>query len=402
MHISNILNKAAQLWPNKEAIVCGKLRLTYKQCYRRVLRLAIIFKRLNVQPGSRVGILHHNCHVFLECYFAAALADLILVPINPRLAKKELGFILEDSGAEVLISNYDTEDKIKMIISEENTSLKLKTIIWTQEQCIDIRPLEGIQNLYYEELLLEEGQNAVSQGDATIDIAQLYYTSGTTGKPKGVMLTHDNVVTHSRGAIKELQLANTDVWGHIAPLYHLADAWATFAITMVGGKHVMVPKFIPALVLETIQNEGITISNLIPTMLNYMVNDPIINRMDFPKLRCILSGGAPIAPGLVKKIIETFKCEYIQTYGMTETSPFLTMSILKDHLRDLPEAEKFQYISKTGRPFTTIDLKVVDNSGTEVTPNNEEVGEIWVRGPTITPGYWNNPSETATAFCEVG
>jgi acyl-CoA synthetase (AMP-forming)/AMP-acid ligase II len=403
MHIARILNKAVQLWPDKEAIVCGDLRLSYRQFYNRALRLAKNFQNLNISPGSRIGILHHNCHIFLECYFAAALANLILVPINPKLAKNELEFILVDSGAEVIISNQEPEKELIEIFSGNLPSNKVQTIIWTQKPLMNHIFIKGIQNLFYDDILNKvnyvEDVNLLNSNNSCKN-AHLYYTSGTTGKPKGVILTHDNVVTHAIGTIAELQLTESDVWAHIAPLYHLADAWATFAITMVGGKHVLIPDFEPSMVLQTIIDEGMTISNLIPTMLNILVNDPNISNMNFPEIRCMLSGGAPIAPELVKNIIEIFNCQYIQTYGMTESSPYLTMSILKEHLKTLPENERFQYISRTGRPFITVELKVVDGAGNEIKPNDKDVGEIWVKGPTITPGYWNNPEETEAAFCD--
>jgi len=125
---------------------------------------------------------------------------------------------------------------------------------------------------------------------------------------------------------------------------------------------------------------------------------PDVNSYDFSSFRVVLSGGAPIAPELVRSIIKTFQCDYIQTYGMTETSPYLTLSLLKDHLKKLPESEQFWYKSKTGRPFITVDLKVVDDNGEPVADNDQQVGEIWVRGDTITPGYWNRPEETQNAF----
>jgi len=229
-------------------------------------------------------------------------------------------------------------------------------------------------------------------------VAQLYYTSGTTGRPKGVMLTHKNVKSHALGTIAELHLTDSDNWFHVAPLFHLADAWATFAITWVGGKHVILPSFEPLEALRMIQKEKITLSNLIPTMLNLMVNHPDVGRFDYSSLRVILSGGAPIAPETVRKIIDAFKCDYIQTYGMTETSPYLTLSILKNHLNDLPWEKQLQFKAKTGREFVNVSLRVVDEKGNDVATDNRQVGEIIVRGDTVTPGYWKLPGETEAAI----
>jgi acyl-CoA synthetase (AMP-forming)/AMP-acid ligase II len=404
MHISSIIESTVKKWPNSEAVVCSNKRFNYKEFGTRIKKLANVLIQNGITPGARIGIIHHNCHIFLESYFAAAVSNSILTPINYRLSADELNYILQDSGAEVLITNYEYLKKIQEAISSNKKSRKLHTIIWTGEENNKIEEINEISFLNYERALenakinLEQITQEPKNNHSTI--AHLYYTSGTTGQPKGVILTHENVITHAQGTITEFQLSNNDIWGHIAPLYHLADAWATFAITMVGGRHVIVPKFEPKAVLDAIRQEKITISNLIPTMLNMLVNYPGAANETYPSLRSMLSGGAPIAPELVRKVIKTFGCDYVQTYGMTETSPYLTVSLLKEHLKQLPKEEQFIYQSRTGRPFITVKLKVVNESGQEVEPNNSEVGEIWVRGPNIFPGYWNDPKETAMAFSD--
>jgi acyl-CoA synthetase (AMP-forming)/AMP-acid ligase II len=183
-------------------------------------------------------------------------------------------------------------------------------------------------------------------------------------------------------------------------MFHLADAWATFAITQVGGCHVMVRRFDAENVLGVIEQERVTISNLIPTMLNLMTKHPRVAEFDCSSVRVLLSGGAPIAPEVVKSTMQIFGCDYIQTYGMTETSPYLTVSILEEHLKQLPPGEQLKFKAKTGRPFKSVELKVVDEQGAEVAPDGEQVGEIWVKGETVTPGYWNNPEETENSFTD--
>jgi acyl-CoA synthetase (AMP-forming)/AMP-acid ligase II len=212
------------------------------------------------------------------------------------------------------------------------------------------------------------------------------------------MLTHRNVCTHALAAIAELGLHDGDTWGHIAPMFHLADAWASIAVTWVGGRHVMVPSFGAEAALAAIERGRITISNLIPTMLNLMLRHPGARTTDLSSLRLILSGGAPMAPELVRELIATFGCDYQQTYGMTETSPYLTLSRLSDRLRALPAEEQLAYQAKTGRPFLGVELRVVDETGAPVAADDRTVGEIQVRGETVTPGYWNLPEETREAF----
>jgi len=161
---------------------------------------------------------------------------------------------------------------------------------------------------------------------------------------------------------------------------------------------VILPSFDALEVMKLIQHEKITISNLIPTMLNMMVNHSDVDNFDYSSLRVLLSGGAPIAPETVRKIIDAFKCDYIQTYGMTETSPYLTVSILKEHLKDLPWEEQLKFKAKTGREFVNVSLRVVDEQGNNVSEDDQEVGEIIVKGDTVTPGYWNLPEETDAAI----
>jgi acyl-CoA synthetase (AMP-forming)/AMP-acid ligase II len=323
-----------------------------------------------------VAILSPNCHAFLESYFAAAGADLILVPLNIRLTARDLAFMLDDSGARMLIAHPDLRDLV--------TESGAESVLFTGPE--------------YEAALRSADDAALPARTAGDDVAQIYYTSGTTGTPKGVMLTHANVAIHARAAIAEFCLSGADVWAHVAPLFHLADAWATFAITAAGGRHVIIPRFDSSRVLAAFREEGVTLTNLIPTMLNSLVREEGAGDAPYPSLRYILSGGAPISPALVRRVMETFGTEYVQTYGLTETSPYLTVSLLDQRQRSLPEEEQFRLASRTGRAFQGVELKVVNEKGRDVEPDDREVGEILARGPTITPGYWNRPEETAAAF----
>ncbi len=393
MPLNELLPKAVKLYPAREAVVCGDVRMDYACFAGRVWRLAKALSSLGLRKGDRMAILHENCHVFLEAYFAAAHLGLILVPLNIRLAPREMAMILDDSRCRVLIIQGRFGE-----MSPELTALapSLERLIWSQGT---VPGGSGERDMGYEALLDQyDGRPPPDLPIGDDDVAHLYYTSGTTGRPKGVMLTHKNVKSHALGTIAELQLTDRDHWFHVAPLFHLADAWATFAITWAGGKHVIVPTFEPVKVLDTIQREKITLTNLIPTMLNMMVNHPDVHHYDFSSLRVLLSGGAPIAPEVVRKIVETFRCDYIQTYGMTETSPYLTLSLLKDHLKTLPWEEQLRVKSKTGREFINVSLRVVDEKGNDVARDEKEVGEIIVKGDTVTPGYWNLPDETGKAI----
>ena len=384
MLLRETLSKAFRLFPQKEAIVCEGERLTYGAFKDRVCRLAHGLDRRGIRKGEKIAILHPNCHVFMEAYYGAALLGAVLVPINYRLSSREIAFILEDSESRVLIASPEFGN----VVDEVRKGVGgLSHVLFS-----------GKGGSYESFLSGSSGESPPPVSIDPTDAAQIYYTSGTTGRPKGVILSHGNVTSHAMGTIAELQLTDRDVWIHVAPMFHLADAWATWAITWVGGTHVMVPQFESRKVLETIEREKVTVTNMIPTMLNLLINEPGVDQYDYGSLRVLLSGGAPIAPEVVRRIVETFRCDYIQTYGMTETCPYLTLSILKEHLRKLPYEEQLKYKSKTGREFIGVELKVVREDGTEVSPDDQEVGEIVVRGDIVTAGYWKLPDETQKAI----
>ena len=388
MVLTETLKKACRFFPRKQAIVCGGKRWTFQEFYDRVNRLSHCLKVFGIRKDDKVAILHPNCHYFLEAYYGIAQIGAISVPINYRLSPREIAFILGDSESRALIVDPMFWEQVGSVRGEIQ---RIEKIIWTGEGKINGGPCD----LNYEMVLRQTEADRFSETQITgEDIAQIYYTSGTTGRPKGVMLSHKNVMTHALGTIAEVHLTDGDVWIHVAPLFHLADAWATWAITWVGATHVLVREFDPKVVLETIGREKVTLTNLIPTMLNLMVNHPDVGKYDYRSLRVLLSGGAPIAPEVVRKIVETFKCDYIQTYGMTETSPYLTLSILKDHLKKLSFEDQLRFKSKTGKEFIGVELKVVNDRGEEIKKDEKEVGEILVKGDIVTKGYWKLPEET--------
>ncbi len=387
MLLSGILEAAVKSHPQRKAVACRETRLTYSELNERVQGLAGALNEKGFGHLDRIAIIHRNCHHFLESYLAAARIGAVLVPINHRLSSKEFSYILDNSDAKALIVEGCLYETARSAIEQ---SKGLELIVVTGES-----PDEGLpRKAVLQKELLESSDTLPDPEIHDDEMAHLYYTSGTTGRPRGVILTHRNSYIHATNTIDEIGLNRDDRWLHVSPMYHLADSWATWAITLTGGTHVFVPEFDVLEVLETIQNERATVSNFIPTMLNKIVNHPDVDSYDLSSFRLVMSGGAPIAPEIVRRVIDAFGCEYIQTYGLTETSPYLTMSILKDHLKDLPFEEKLRYLATAGRPFKGVDLKVVREDGSDVRNDDSEVGEIIAKGDTITPGYWKLPDET--------
>jgi acyl-CoA synthetase (AMP-forming)/AMP-acid ligase II len=385
------LDKALRLWPEREAIVDDKVRLTYKEFGARVYALARALQSFGLPKGTRVAILAPNTYKYMECYYAHAISNLVLVPINTRLAPGEVIAILQDSETSLIITHSDFND---VALQAAKAITSLQGIVW-----LDRRPNNSAvhcQQYHYEELLAAASRLEFSPCQPSADdLAQLYYTSGTTGNPKGVMLSHGNVTFHALAAALELSLSEEDVWYHVAPMFHLADAWSIFAITWVGGKHVFLPHFQADQVLETIDKEKISLLAMVPTMANALLNAESLSANSYKSLRMFLTAGAPIAPEMVRKIVEGFGCQYVQYYGMTETSPLLTLSLLKAKHLQLTLEERLRIASKTGRSFLGVELLVVRENGEEVEPDDQEIGEIIARGPGVTAGYWKQPEATA-------
>ena len=393
MILTEILPRAVAEYPEKMAVVCGAVRLTYRDVGKRVARLSAALCGIGVKAGDRVGLLHKNCHRVLESYFAAVHIGAVLVPFNHRLTAKDLAFILDDTDTRTLIADRDLSE---LAIAASILARAKSKLIWSQPESTGGKTPAGHD---YEELIEATDAQALPEPKAAADDpVDLYYTSGTTGRQKGVILTHKNIYSHALGTIAELHLSDSDVWAHVAPMFHLADAWAIWALTWVGARHLMVGKFEAPQVLRWFDDHGVTVTNLIPTMLNDLVHCPDADAYEYRSLRLLMSGGAPISPSLVQELVETFRCEYIQTYGLTETSPYLTFSLLKDHLRSRSPGEQMRYRSMTGRAALGVQLRVVDEGNKDVSADGNAVGEIVARGDRITPGYWKLPEATAEAF----
>lgn len=391
------LNKALTLYPEREALVDGTRRFTYRQFGERVASLLQFLRAAGLKKGSVAAISCPNTAEFMEIYYACGVEGIILVPLNYRLAAEELREILNDAEAELIFFHWQFADCAAEILPHCS---QLKHVVMIGDAGTKKFPSHpNLQAHEYEALCQTKGARFDNVPYLSADdLAHLYYTSGTTGRPKGVMLSHGNVMFNALGAISELGLCDADTWIHAAPLFHLADAWATFAITWVGGKHVFLSQFQSKDTLQKISEEKVTVTVLVPTMLNAMVNDPDVGQFKYDSLRLLITGGSPIAPEVVKRVMRTFGCEYVQLYGMTETSPFLTVSCPKAEHKNWDEDKQVEIRAKTGRPYIGAEVRVVHPDGAEVTNNGKEVGEIIARGPTITRGYWKQPEATAQAI----
>jgi long-chain acyl-CoA synthetase len=243
----------------------------------------------------------------------------------------------------------------------------------------------------YEPLLEAATSDVIPTSIAPDDLAGLFYTSGTTGYPKGVMLSHANLVANAYHVLASWRWQEADVYLHACPMFHLADGPTSHAITWAGGAHVIIPGFKPDLALEVMERERVTVTILIPTMVNFLINHPDVRQRDLRALRNITYGGAPMPVELVRRAMQTLSCSFCQGYGLTETSPALTFLPPGEHVPD-GSPEQVRRLASCGREVIGVRVRVVDEQGQEVKPG--QVGEIIAKGPNIMRGYWNKPQET--------
>lgn len=390
MNIWLSLSKALNLYADRKAIVDGDKSFTYRQFGRRVADLARFLLSCSLSKGSVVAVAAPNGHEYMELYYACAIAGIVLNPLNFRLSEVELSAIINDAESRVLVVHSDFAGAVEKILED---CPGLEMVVWLGQ---GPRPSLKVPAVEFEHCAASgDGQMPLLPQMSFDDLAHLYYTSGTTGRPKGVMLTQGNVACNAMAAAMELNFRDSDTWLHVAPMFHLADAWAAFAVTWTGGRHVFLPYFKAQAVLSAIEKEKVTATILVPTMLHALLNEPALSDCDFSSLRLLITAGSPIAPESVRRVVSTFACEYVQLYGMTETSPFLTLSLPKSHQLDLPPDRLLEIRSRTGRPYIGAEVKVVRPDGSQVANDDREIGEIIARGPTIFAGYWKQPQVTA-------
>ena len=311
--------------------------------------------------------------------------------MNTRLSAAEYAYILDDAEAETLIFHADYKPIVDKVRS---TATAVKNYI----VCDGVADEEWISGTY-EDMLAGASTAAVQyEPPDENDMLNLYYTSGTTGRPKGVILTHRNIYANALTTIISFKLDDTTVWHHIAPLFHLADAFFAWSVTFQGGKHVMQRQFAPKAVLETFDKQGITCCMMVPTMINFILNEPDLDRYDLSSLQWVMVGGAPMSPANAERMMQKLGCRYVSGYGLTETSPLLTVGNIKDTLVNEPNEVKMAYRTRTGLEVVGVDLRVVDPNGDDVPWDSTTVGEIIARGDNVTAGYWKLAAETDRAF----
>jgi fatty-acyl-CoA synthase len=385
------LRYAEQQYPRRTAVVCNDDRYTYAQFADRVGRLAGALRQAGIQPGDRVAFLSTNCHRLLEAYFGVLEAGAVLLPLNIRLAPNELSYVLNDAGATIL---FVQNQFLGLVESFRNDIPSVKIFY----QLDGVPKASWLSPSNHETLL----QTATSyRADITsIDedsLAELFYTSGTSANPKGVMLTHRNIYLHAQNVCLGFHIENGAVELHTIPLFH-ANGWGVaHFLTLLGGKHVMIQRFDPREVFRLIEKEGVHSCSLVPIMATTLVNCPERSQYNLSSLRRIVIGGAASSPTLVREVEEKLGCECYSGYGLTETSPSLSISPMKSGLGWEGE-QRYVGQAMTGYAFPGVEIRVVDVNENDVPRDGQAIGEIIARGDGVMEGYWRQPDASAEAL----
>lgn len=379
LNVSNTLKETARKFNNREAIVIDERRITYGELDREAAKLANQLIQLGVQSGDRVGIALKNSAEFIIAFYAVARAGAVMIPINPFFSKEESSYVVEQSQANVIFCG------------EKGFFPELRSEIETLEKLISVG-FEDEEFISYASLMAHESANESVQVEPKEDLFAILFTSGTTGRPKGAMLTHENVLYSTLSAAKVMRCTEADIFLIPNPLFHIMGVTFILRAACCGGKLVLMEKYSVTKALELIEKEKVTVHPGVPTMFTLELNHPDFHKYDLSSLRTGEMAAAPCPVEIVQRIRKEMNCNVLVAYGSTETSATLTITGFddSDELRS----------ETVGRVIPGVQIKVVDDNREEC--ETGQVGELACKGPGVTKGYFNMPEETAKAIDHEG
>jgi long-chain acyl-CoA synthetase len=355
------LGRASRFYPGRTALARDGRLLTFRELHTRVEGIAGTLSSQGFGVGDRLALLLPNGPDYIELMYACSMLGVIAVPLNIRLSTKEIDGVLEDARPQGIV---------------RHSSLAVPEVQLSWQQVIDEESLplssDPVPKIFYDP-------------EAVLG---LIYTSGTTGQPKGVMVTHGNILADIHNFNYWMRYTEGGIYLHAAPIFHIADFPSMFAAPAFGASQITIPKFSAQTFCATVEREHVTHTVLVPTMINLLTQFPDARKYDLSSLQVLAYGGSPMAPELVRRTRDLLpKVKLIQVYGLSETG-FLTGLQDQEHT----EAK----LTSCGRPCPGVDLLVTDGSGKQVEPG--QAGELIARGSNVMRGYWKNPVKTAEAF----
>jgi long-chain acyl-CoA synthetase len=382
--ITQFLRRAVQTNAHGLATIDGERRQDWQSFQGRVARLAGAIRWLGYEAGDRIGILSLNSDRYLESFFALSWAGVVFVPINTRLAIPEMEYWLTDSGCTGLL----VDDAFLSALEALSPRLpELRHVIY-----LGMSPVPA--GLHGYEALIEAAPPVPDAGRRGNDLAGIFYTGGTTGRSKGVMLSHTNILANAQNLEPGAEVSTSAAYIHAAPMFHLADGAMTFLVTAYGGTHAFMPRFDPGALLLAIEVQRITHLLIVPTMVNMLVHHRDAEKCDLSSVQKVLYGASPMPEAVVRRALKLLpRARFTQAYGQSEASPVMTLLPHTYHTFEGPDAGR---IKSAGRAVIGCELRIHDQDDNEVPPGT--MGEICGRGPLVMMGYWNQPDLTANTL----
>lgn len=386
--LTDFLDRAVHLYGRKPAIISqDEVAYTYEDINERVQQLSHGLEDLGIQKGDHVAYLAPNTLEMYEGFYGLFQIGAVMVSLNTRLKPEDYAFILNHSESKALFVDADLFPLIEPIIDQLKTVQHIIVHGGDEENNTSI--------IGYETWLKAYPKTPIVRAELhEDDLSTLLYTSGTTGKPKGVMLSHRNNYLHALSAQHHLRVSDRDVLIHILPMFHVNGWGSPFYYTANGATQIMQKKIDPSHIIERIKKYGVTSMHMAPTVLSSLIKQYKKDNETFKQnLRVMIAGAAP-PKSFIKQLEEEVGWEFFQVYGMTETSPLITASYMRDEDSELVGEEYYQAKVKTGFEMIGARVRVVNELDKDIEENGEEVGEIIVNGHGVMQGYWKNEEET--------